>query len=200
MKTTVLYKNTGEVVKILTTGDDDGTTVSRNLEPGLLVLEVESVPHFSIYVKNNTILELPERPSANHTFDYTTENWVDSTTLEDSKERALYEVNVWRQEPLNVQFGGLTVLLDVETKKNIDLINGFVLMFNEFPADWVGGWKTTSNDFFPITTIEEWKSFYRKIVESVSTAFAISERAKQLIHTSTTTQDVEHVVASLSVS
>jgi hypothetical protein len=79
MKAAIYQQDTGQIVKVVTGPDDFCAAQCKSGQGWLDVGDESGNGH---YVDNGVLVELPAKPSQNHTFDYATKQWIDPRTTE----------------------------------------------------------------------------------------------------------------------
>jgi hypothetical protein len=85
------------------------------------------------------------------------------------------------------------IAADMIAQQSINGTNGYIALFGEFQRDWPGGWKTMDNDYVTIGTIEEWKDFYRSMVDQGQLNFAYAQQLKQKAATAQTLEELNAI-------
>ena len=108
------------------------------------------------------------------------QQWIDSTSLNDVKTRKNEEINTCRESAnANVFiFQGKAIRCRPLDRSDIDGTNGYVALFGEFPQGWAGGWKAADNSYVQITTVDEWKQFYKAMVDTGNANFRYAQQLK----------------------
>lgn len=88
---------------------------------------------------------------------------------------------------------GKHIACDPLSRSDIDATNGYVSLFGQFQDGWAGGWKCTDNSYVSLTTIDEWKDFYKAMVTQGSTNFTKSQSLKALLEQATTLEQVSAI-------
>lgn len=89
---------------------------------------------------------------------------------------------------------GAAITKDIRTgnKDMIDLLttNSYVTLFGEFDEDWPGGWKAIDNSYVPISTVDQWKDFFKCMYKTGIANFKKSQTLKAEIEGATTLETV----------
>jgi hypothetical protein len=131
---------------------------------------------------------------------------VDDTTqtLDSIKQRQLFLITQARLAADADRFvytytdtSGNSVSKDIRTgnKDMVDLLttNSYVTLFGEFDADWPGGWKAIDNSYVPITTLDQWKDFFKSMYKTGIANFKKSQLLKSQIEEATTVEAVQAI-------
>lgn len=139
------------------------------------------------------------RPSESHKLLWPAEapapGWVETLTLEQLKLRKRAEITAQRLRADADHFVYLEKAIRTADKDMIDLFctNGYIALFGEFDADWPGGWKAIDDSYLIISTIDEWKAFYRVMYRTGIANFRKSQELKARIDAATTSGEVEAI-------
>jgi len=130
---------------------------------------------------------------------------IDSTiSLELMKVRKIAEITAARLRADADHFiysytdsNGDTVSKDIRTgnKDMIDLLttNSYITLFGDFDEDWPGGWKAIDNTYVQITTVEQWKDFFKRMYKTGIANFKKSQLLKAQIEAATTLEEVQAI-------
>lgn len=145
---------------------------------------------------NGTHNELGQPPSASHTFDWLEKHWVDKRVLSEVKLAKNQDINAsrLRANQATFTFNGKKIAADALSRSDIDATHGIVLLTNEMPDGWVGGWKTVDNSYVSIPDVATWVLFYKAMVAQGSINFAHSQALKARLAAATTIEEVEAIV------
>ena len=193
MSYTIYNKITGEIVDITKCiGDYPDIVLDNSLE----VLPGVAPDHGNYYVEMGTLVALPPKPNENTTFDYSTKQWVDVRTLEFVKAQKRQYINVSRLKANRTSFQYLTysISCDALSRSDIDGINGYVALYNDFPSEFPGAWKTIDNTYVPIPDVNTWKEFYGAMVSQGSNNFLHAQNLKSQLEAATTIAEVDAIV------
>lgn len=165
------------------------------------VREGEGVLHSLVdwethYVADGEPVPMGARPSPHHTFNWATKEWHDPRSLQDFKVLKNAYVNAARLEANNTtfSFSGKLIAVDALSRGDIDAVHGIVVLTNEMPNGWVGGWKTVDNSYVSIPDVAAWTLFYKAMVGQGSINFAHSQALKAQLAAATTIKEVEAIV------
>jgi hypothetical protein len=80
-------------------------------------------------------------------------------------------------------------------KDMIDLLttNSYITLMGDFDEDWPGGWKAIDNTYVQITTIEQWKDFFKCMYKTGIANFKKSQLLKAQIEAATTLEEVASI-------
>lgn len=73
---------------------------------------------------------------------------------------------------------GVEFSSNASARNNINDVNSYVLLFNSMPPEWSGSWKAVDNTFYPISNVDEWKSFYASLAIMSGSNFAKAQKLK----------------------
>lgn len=106
------------------------------------------------------------------------------------------EINAARLKANRSTFthSGKVFACDELSRSDIDGINGYVALYNAFPAGWPGGWKAVDNTYLPITDIAAWKAFYASMVAHGNLNFAHAQTLKAALLSATTAEQIAAIV------
>jgi hypothetical protein len=106
MKYTIFDKKTGEILRIVSCAPDDLALQFDDATQGSLDGGIDDATH---YIENGEPVAFPFRPSPEHTFNWTTKQWIDSRTLTDVKATQWSAIKVAREaaitKPLVTPYG-----------------------------------------------------------------------------------------------
>jgi hypothetical protein len=88
---------------------------------------------------------------------------------------------------------GKDVACDALSRSDIDATNGYISLFGSFSDNWPGGWKAVDNTYIPITTIDEWKAFYKAMNDKGVANFIHSQQLKAMVNAATTLEAIEAI-------
>lgn len=122
--------------------------------------------------------------------------WVETATLDELKSAKNAEINSARMSANLTSFTylGKQIACDTLSRSDIDGTNGYVSIFNNFPDNWAGGWKATDNTYVPIATVDDWKAFYKAMVDQGNANFHHSQDLKSQLASATTPEQVAAIV------
>lgn len=121
--------------------------------------------------------------------------WEDNATLEQIKLRKRAEITAQRLRADADHFTYMDKAIRTADKDMIDLFstNGYVALFGAFDDDWPGGWKAIDDSYLLISTVDEWKAFYKAMYRTGIANFHKSQSLKAQIDAATTAEEVEAV-------
>lgn len=122
-------------------------------------------------------------------------NTLQQNILQDTKQEYLHKVNFWRQEANfgNFTFRGKEISCDALSRSDIDGANGYISLSQAFPITWLGKWKAVDNSYVDITTLEDWKDFYRTMIDNGTNNFIKSQLLKGYIMSCTNISQLKEV-------
>lgn len=106
--------------------------------------------------------------------------WVETAPIEDLRAKKNAEINA-KRESLNTNsftYQGKAIRCAPLDRSDIDGTNGYVALFGEFPEGWQGGWKAIDNTYVAISTIADWKAFYKAMVDTGNANFRYAQELK----------------------
>lgn len=83
---------------------------------------------------------------------------------------------------------------DQLSRSDIDGTNGYVSLYNTLPPGWPGGWKSVDNTYLPITSVDDWKSFYTSMFVTGNEHFAHAQELKLQLEVATTAEEIQAIV------
>lgn len=83
------------------------------------------------------------------------------------------------------EYNGKLIAVDQLSRSDIDGTNGIILSTGELPQPWPGGWKATDNTWLPITTVQEWKTFYGAMYQKGVINFVKAQTLKAALYQET---------------
>lgn len=106
--------------------------------------------------------------------------WQETAALEDLRSRKNDEINTCRETSNtdSFMFQGKAIRCKPLDRSDIDGTNGYVALFGEFPDGWQGGWKAIDNTYVAISTVDEWKAFYKAMVDTGNANFRYAQQLK----------------------
>ena len=119
-----------------------------------------------------------------------------ASKLSELKLKKKIKINEWRLIANSSSFthAGKTIACDNLSWRDITGTNDEINNLGSLPTVWPGGWKTMDNDYVPISTVEEWKSFYSSMYNRGINNFIKAQQLKTAVETATTFAEVENVV------
>jgi Domain of unknown function (DUF4376) len=145
------------------------------------------------YVSNGEPVSMPTQPTPNHIFNWTTKEWYDPRTLADLKDLATQRINkAWDlASQSGFSYQDKLFATDASSRSDIDGINGYVALYDNFPQGWVGAWKSRDGSYLPIPTVADWKAFYSAMVTAGLSNFTKAQQLKAQISQATTLEQLE---------
>lgn len=155
-----------------------------------------NVAHNGGWLDNGVHHLQPPAPTVHHTFDWNTKEWVDRRTLEGVKLLRRDYISRARLTANETSFSyqGKQIAVDRLSRGDIDAVHGTVVLTNEMPDDWVGGWKTVDNSYVAIPDKASWTLFYKAMVAQGTVNFVHSQALKAQVAAATTIEQVEAIV------
>lgn len=122
--------------------------------------------------------------------------WVDQRTLSDAKMERNQCINTWwvNANATFFAYAGKEFATDPLSRGNIDGINGYVTLMNDFPPNWSGVWKANDNTTIEMIDVEVWKEFYAAMVAQGNNNFIHAQELKILLNDAQTIAEVEAIV------
>lgn len=116
-------------------------------------------------------------------------------SLDSLKAKKDNEINLHR-ETANQSFTYLskTIRRLPLDESDINGTNGYVALFGVFPDNWPGGWKAEDNTYVAITTTDDWKAFYKAMVDQGNANFHHAQDLKTQLANATTPEQVAAIV------
>lgn len=117
--------------------------------------------------------------------------WVETATLDELRAAKDGEINAAR-EAANRSFvyATKTIRCLPLDRSDIDGTNGYVSLFGVFPDNWPGGWKAQDNSYVAIATVDDWKAFYKAMVDQGNVNFHHAQDLKTQLANATTTDQI----------
>lgn len=152
-------------------------------------------PAGSFYIENYSPIKIPDSPSPNHVFNYSTKQWEDPRTLSDMKSAKNAAINAARLKAnqSHFTFAGKQIAVDPLSRSDIDAAHGAILMAGAMPGGWPGGWKAMDNTIVPIADLATWGQFYGAMVAQGTANFAHAQALKAQLAAATTAEEVAAV-------
>lgn len=118
--------------------------------------------------------------------------WIETISLEELKIQKNDEINAAREATnANVfMFQGKAIRCRPLDRSDIDGTNGYVALFGEFPQGWAGGWKAADNSYVQIATVDDWKEFYKAMVDTGNANFRYAQQLKARLAVAETHEQV----------
>lgn len=91
-------------------------------------------------------------------------------------------------------YAGKLIACDTLSRSDIDGANGYISLFGTLPPDWLGGWKAVDNSYVPITTVDEWKAFFKAMYDQGITNFKHSQALKDRLTKAKTASDIDAII------
>lgn len=104
-------------------------------------------------------------------------------------------INQWRLEANKTTFPylGKTIACDSLSRSDIDGVAGCVSLTGVFPAGFPGAWKTVSNKYITLSTVQDFKDMYSAMTAEGTVNFNKSQVLKQALEAATTIEDVQAI-------
>lgn len=118
--------------------------------------------------------------------------WQETISIETLRELKNSEINLARENSnANVfMFQGKAIRCRPLDRSDIDGTNGYVALFGEFPQGWAGGWKAADNSYVQIATVDDWKAFYKAMVDTGNANFRYAQQLKARLAVAETHEQV----------
>lgn len=147
------------------------------------------------YVSNGTVYKRLAQVNPVHTFNWQTKQWEDLRTLADLKATKNLQINESRLKAnrTSFTFNNKQIAADALSRSDIDAMHGIVLLNNEMPVGWQGGWKAMDNTYVAIPDVATWSLFYSAMVAQGQANFAHSQNLKATLAAATTITEVEAI-------
>lgn len=119
-------------------------------------------------------------------------HWVETAPLELIREAKNAEINKTRESVngTTFTFRGKAIRCRTLDRSDIDGTNGYVALFGAFPEGWVGGWKAADNTYVAISTIDDWKAFYKAMVDTGNANFRYAQQLKGKLALAATSEEI----------
>lgn len=86
------------------------------------------------------------------------------------------------------------IACDALSRSDIDATNGYISLFGAFHQNWPGMWKAIDNSFVAITTLDEWRAFYKAMVDQGQVNFAHAQQLKTQLASATTLNEIAGII------
>ena len=188
---TVFRNSTGQILRSGYTHSDDIASQALEGESVLAVLSNDALQ----YVEAGELVDMANKPSINHVFDWVAKVWIDPRTLQDLKTTSNALINAARLDANSAGFAysGKEFSTDPLSRSDIDGINGYAGLYNALPPNWAGAWKAQDNTYLAVPDLDAWKAFYSAMVEAGNTNFAKAQALKAQLAAATTPEEVEAI-------
>ncbi len=125
----------------------------------------------------------------------TSMSWIDLRTLSDAKIQKNQYINTWwvNANATFFAYAGKEFSTDPLSRGNIDGINGYVTLMNDFPPNWSGVWKANDNTTIEMIDVEVWKEFYAAMVAQGNANFLHAQQLKAQLNVAQTISEVEAI-------
>lgn len=90
-------------------------------------------------------------------------------------------------------YSGKVFACDQLSRSDIDGTNGFVSLYGTLPPAWPGGWKAVDNTYIFITTVQDWKDFYRSMFAQGNANFIHAQALKDKLQLATTAKEIQEI-------
>lgn len=113
-------------------------------------------------------------------------------TLDSAKARKNAEINAAREfaNTDTFTYEGKAIRCRPLDRSDIDGTNGYVALFGTFPEGWMGGWKCADNTYVPIATVDDWKAFYKAMVDCGNANFRYAQQLKARLAVADTQEEI----------
>jgi hypothetical protein len=121
-----------------------------------------------------------------------TPSWYETATVDELKSRKNDEINTCREScnTDSFMFQGKAIRCKPLDRSDIDGTNGYVALFGTFPDGWQGGWKAADNSYVAVSTIAQWKAFYKSMVDTGNNNFRYAQQLKSLLAAAETPEQI----------
>lgn len=106
--------------------------------------------------------------------------WVETATLDELRQQKNDEINACRElvNSSTFIFKEKAIRCKPLDRGDIDATNGYVALFGAFPEGWPGGWKAVDNSYVDVSTVDDWKAFYKAMVDTGNANFKYAQQLK----------------------
>lgn len=118
--------------------------------------------------------------------------WVEGLSLEQIRDQKNAEINATRESinSTSFTFKGKAIRCRPLDRSDIDGTNGYIALFGTFPDGWAGGWKCADNTYVPIANLEDWKAFYKSMVDTGNANFLYAQQLKNRLALAATHEEI----------
>lgn len=191
MNITIFLKSTGQILQTMSIPLGMANVQPTNDDQDWIE---GNYPDDRFYVNGFTPVPMPQRPSQNHEFNYTTKQWEDPRTLADLKVAKNEAINAarLRANRTHFTFQGKQIRTDEASFMDIMGAHGDWVT-GQAPANWPGGWKTVDNSYVTIPDQATWMAFYRAMVATGTANFNHAQVLKAQLAEAQTPSEVDGV-------
>lgn len=195
-----IYNDSGEIVKMLDTNSIE--TAELNADGySLMQVDADVSDDTHYFDDDHQLVAMPPRPSAKHTFDYTTKSWRDPRTVDDLKAEKAIEIERERDARIVapvVVYDGLNLDADARATENLTKklteVNSRISRGSGMPSPMLV-WRDHDNvvhQFEDIAAYKDWlDGFAIALGERGTLAYAWSWQKKTALAALTTFDEVE---------
>jgi hypothetical protein len=90
-------------------------------------------------------------------------------------------------------YQGLQFSNDAKSRASIEATQSQISNRQALPPHWVGGWKATTNEILPISSVDDWHNFYEAYYEHSARNFAKAQFLKDLVDTVKGIQETQDI-------
>lgn len=181
MKASVI-NNHGQVLQMLNL--DQFSMSNYSTADGTFVVGLYP-ENMSDYWDGDAFVSIGDPPSPHHTFDYTTKQWIDPRSLDETKAQKWAEI---KSERDSLEFGGFE--FEGNTYDSNQVSQGRIMGAAAAGVDQV--WTLADNTTIKLTG-DELKELYTALQEHVAKAHERGRQARELIDKAATKEEVESV-------
>lgn len=178
--TAIVEQVTGRLVKIINAPDD---VIELNTPDGCYA--TENPPDEGMYYTGTAWEYIPPQPSAAHTYDYTTQEWVDNMNLDEIKEAAWIII---KQQRDSLEFGGFEFEGGIYDSDQVS--QGRIMGAAVAGVDQV--WTLKDNTTVSLTA-SQLQQLYAALQAHIASIHERGRIARQLIYEAETKEQVEAV-------
>ncbi len=184
LKTAVIVDSFGRIVKSFSNASDD--FIKLNQSPKEIII-FTSPPKKDAYWDGGIqqFVELPDKPSKYHTFDYAIKEWVDLRTLDEIKAQKWVEI---KSERDRIEFGGFEFEGDIYDSDQVS--QGRILGASIAGVDQV--WTLANNSTISLSA-SQLQQLYAALQTHTALVHERGRIAREAIMSATTKEDVEAV-------
>lgn len=121
-------------------------------------------------------------------------SWRSARTLELAKTEKRSQIDAWRlaANRSGFTYQGKLVATDELSMLDISNTNGEIARAGAMPANWPGGWKA-QGQIIPISTVEQWGSFFSAMFQQGLANFNKSQALKAQVDAAQTIEQVDAI-------
>lgn len=151
-------------------------------------------PYSYFHVTEKLQLTDPSSPTLRLKWNGGSPVMVETATLDDLRVAKNAAINAAREQAnTSFVYATKTIRCLPLDRSDIDGTNGYVSLFGVFPDNWPGGWKATDDTYVAITTIDDWKAFYKAMVDQGNANFHHAQDLKTQLANATTPDQIAAV-------